>query len=381
MTRLAAAIDRLTDWYVSRALPLWARACADERGGFYESLDFDARPIVGQNRRVRVQCRQIYTFSDATLRGWLPEGEAIAAKGFKRLIETACPDAGARGCIHIINDGGTIIDARRDLYDQAFLLLSCAVRIKATGDPAARDLAKKTLAFLDRELASPFGGYREDDKGTLPRRQNPHMHLFEATMALHAASGDSSMLARARAIEALFGARFLDRASGALREFFNDDWSPDAENGDKVEPGHMAEWTYLIDRFEALSGEDRSSEKRMLYDGACRFVFPGAAPFLPNFAILGGKLSRGARRLWPQTEFLRAALVMAEAGDSSAAGQAADLIDALFATYLNQKTSGLWCDEYDDAGAPIAKDVPASILYHIHEAVCCAADCRDRLNA
>lgn len=379
MTRLAAAIDRLTDWHVARVLPLWARAAQDDAGAFYESLDFSGAPIIGQPRRVRVQCRQIHAFADAARRGWLPEGEAIAARGFRRLVATACPDGGARGAVHLLDDDGAVIDARRDLYDQAFLLLACAARLGV--DAAAQGLAERTLAFLDRDLASPAGGYREDDAGSLPRRQNPHMHLFEALMALHAASGDPSFLARARAIDALCATRFIDRREGVLREFFTDDLALDPARGAVVEPGHMAEWTFLFHRFEQLSGEDRSAMRRLLFDGAHAAAARDDAPFLPNFALVGETPARRERRLWPQTELLRAALVMAGAGSRDAAALAARLIEALFESYFDQPVAGLWCDAYDGDGAPIAKDAPASILYHIHEAVGCAADLRDKAAA
>jgi mannose-6-phosphate isomerase len=374
MNRLAAAIDMLKDWYVGAALPLWARVAADARGAFHESLDFGGRPIVGQPRRVRVQCRQIHTFANAARRGWLVEGERIAAKGFGRLVETACPEGGARGCVHLIDDDGGVIDTTRDLYDQAFLLLACAARIGTADDSAARDLSARTQDFLDRELASNAGGYFEDDRRKTPRRQNPHMHLFEATMALHAATGDVLWLDRARELERLFNTRFLDRGRGVLREFFADDWTPAI--GDRLEPGHMAEWCFLLDRFAALAGEDRARTRDVLYKGAVSFR---DGPFLPNRAALGAQGS-GARRLWPQTELLRASLIAARDGDQAAGSRAADLIDALFASYLDQPAPGLWCDEYDADGAAVAKDVPASILYHLHEAVCCAADCRDKLS-
>lgn len=380
MTRLTAAIDRLREWHVADALALWARAGADASGAFYESLDFSGRPITGQPRRVRVQSRQVYTFSNAASRGFLPEGEEIAARGFQRLIETACAD-GARGCAHLIDDQGAVIDATRDLYDQSFLLLAASARIAAANDTRACEIAERTLKFLDAGLASAHGGYREDDRATLPRRQNPHMHLFEATMALYAATRDSAHLSRARNLEQLFNTRFLDRSRGVLREFFAEDWSPDAARGDIVEPGHMAEWVFLLDRFEALSGEDRSEEKRLLYRKAAAMTAPDDAPFLPNSTRLGASPARGARRLWPQTEALKAALVLARDGDAAAATHAAALIDALFDTYLNEAVQGLWCDEYDAAGKPIARDVPASILYHLHEAVSCADECRHKLGA
>lgn len=378
MTRLTAAIDRLTDWYLSAALPLWARNAADASGLFYESLDFSGAPITGQRRRVRVQSRQVHTFTHAALKGWLPEGEAIAARGFRRLIETACPDGAARGCVHLIDDDGAVVDGKRDLYDQAFLLLACSARMTA-GDPRAREIAERTLAFLDHELASPHGGYFEDDEGGLPRRQNPHMHLFEAMMALYMASGDAAHLSRARAIEQLFNARFLDRNHGVLREFFTYDWSLDRGRGAIVEPGHMAEWACLLTRFEGLTGEDRSDERRLLYGAAIKLAAPDDAPFLPNSSTLGRGVQRGARRLWPQTEALKAALSFVRKGDEPEAIHAATLIDALFDRYFDQAVPGLWRDEYDAAGRCIAPDVPASILYHLHEAVSCAAECRHKL--
>ena len=372
MNRLRAATDRFEEWYRTDALPLWARAAADRAGAFYEQLDFNGGPVTGTPRRVRVQSRQIHSFTRAALAGWLPEGDAIADRGFRRLLETACPDNAARGCAHLVDDDGRIIDATRDLYDQAFLILAAAARIVA-GDDTAREIAERTLAFIDSELGSEHGGHLENDRRSLPRRQNPHMHLFEATMALYAATGDPAHLARARAVESLFNTRFLDRNAGVLREFFADDWSLDPQTGDRIEPGHMVEWAFLLDRFEALSGEDRSEEKNLLHYAARSMTAPDDAPFLPNSARLGAAPARRARRLWPQTEALKAALVLGRDEE------AADLIDAMFGSYLNQETSGLWCDEYDAEGRPAAKAAPASILYHLHEAVSCAVERRHKI--
>jgi len=371
MTGLRAAIDKLETWYRGAALSLWARMAADAHGAFYEQLDYAGRPVTGTPRRVRVQSRQIHAFSGAARAGWLDEGDAIAAKGFERLVTTACPDNALRGCAHLIDDEGRIIDQTRDLYDQAFLLLACAARINR--DSAASAVAEATLNFIDTELSSHHGGYRENDRGATPRRQNPHMHLFEATMALYAATRDPAHLNRARAVETLFSTRFLDRNEGVLREFFNDDWSLDPQTGDKIEPGHMVEWAFLLDRFETLSGEDRSTEKALLYKSAQALSAPDDAPFLPNSSRLHEPPRKSGRRLWPQTEALKAALVLGRDEDAAA------IIDALFKTYLNQDVAGLWCDDYDADGRAAAKAVPASILYHLHEAVSCAVEYRHKI--
>lgn len=380
MKDAAASIDRLIGWYRSDVLPFWAARAADRSGLFFESLDFDGEPMISGRRRVRVLSRQVYTFTRAAERGWLSAGEAIAREGFHQLIQSACPDEAARGCAHMIDDHGRIIDDKRDLYDQAFLILACASRMGGPDRNRAATIADRTLAFLDRELLSDEGGYAEDDNGSTPRRQNPHMHLFEALMALYSASHDPSHLKRARDIEYLFNAHFLDRNRGIVREYLRNDWSTDARRPD-IEPGHMAEWVFLLDRFERLSGEDRSREKQLLYRSAVAMAAPGDAPFLPNRTTIATAGERGARRLWPQLELLMAALVLARGGDSEARRDVQQMIDALFDSYFDVMPSGLWCDEFDATGRAAAKDVPASILYHLHEAVACADDCRERIAA
>ncbi len=371
--RAGAAIDKFIAWFVNEALPLWSKAGVDSRGGFYESLSFDGAPMPGR-RRVRVQCRQIHTFTEAGSRGWLAAGEAIAARGFDRLLATAVPNDGARGCVHTLHDDGAVDQHLRDLYDQAFLLLACAARIRAVSDPRAAIVAANTLVFLDREFASPHGGYRENDRGGHPRRQNPHMHLFEALMALYLATGEAAYLGRARAIEAMFQMKFFDSKEGVLREYFNDDWSLIEKVSDRIEPGHMAEWVALFDKFERLSGQSRTALKAALYKDALSRRAPGS-PFLPNEATLGERPDRADRRLWPQTELLRAALAL---GDIA---HAETLIAALFKSYLDQPVEGLWCDEYDASGEPVATSVPASILYHLLEAVSFASDVRKDIAA
>lgn len=352
------AAKRYLDWVRGLALPFWASAGWDaERGGFYEALGHDGRPVPGP-RRVRVQSRQIHAFAEAEALGWLPGGRVLADRGFAYVRARACPDGGARGCVHILDEEGRVIDATRDLYDQAFLLLACA---SLWDEPLARDLAGRTLGFLDRDLAATEG-YRERDAGASLRRQNPHMHLFEALLALYEASNDEAFLERAAAIHRLFETRFLDRTRGVVREFFNDDLSPAPGGaGVAIEPGHGAEWVFLLDWFGAARGVDTSADQRLLFAQARASA--DAAGFLPDVAG-----ADGARRLWPQTEYLRAALLLARAGDASAAAVAPALVDALFESYLDHEIDGLWIDRFDGAGRPIAKDTPASILYHLMSA-------------
>ena len=369
-TTSATGLARLRDWFVGAALPLWAdRGYDHARGGFYEALNFDGTPSVGRPRRVRTQARQIYTFSQAGLRGWHDGAEILAAKGFEFFLDKACPDGGERGCVHRLDDDGAVVDERRDLYDQAFLLLACAARWQAARDSRALALADRAIAFLDRELGSPHGGWLESDARELPRRQNPHMHLFEAFTALYRATGAERYLACADTVHELFLAAFYDESLGVIREFFDNAWRL-AATADTIEPGHMLEWAWLLDAYAALGRDTPLQIRQRLYERAHALgADPAFMNFFDNTVSLPDAGKHGAKRLWPQTEGLRASLAMARQGSKSAHAGAEAMVGDLFRSYLAVDTPGLWIDEFDGAGKPVAPDVPASILYHLFEAV------------
>ena len=71
------------------------------------------------------------------------------------------------------------------------------------------------------------------------------------------------------------------------------------------------------------------------------------------------KVRLARARLWPQTERLKAALVLA---DHLPAGHAADALKGL-QTYL--EPTGLWRDKQEPGGLFVEEPAPASSLYHI----------------
>lgn len=368
MTNSDAAIDRFVSWYRTKALPLWAdRAWDETHGGFFETLNFSGEPVRGQ-RRVRVQSRQVYTFTQAGLNGWHPDAEELASKGFDYLITHACPDNAKRGCVHTLSDDGKVTDNKRDLYDQAFLLLACSARI-AAGCKQAPSIVNNTMEFLNRELTSPHGGWLESDAGELPRRQNPHMHLFEAFMALYHVTSNDQWKEYADQIADLFKQHFYDSSNGVLLEFFTAELDvPDPYKGDAIEPGHMMEWVWLLGAYHRINKKEYTRIQHELYENALALREPGSG-FLPDSIKMGASPKPRHRRLWPQTEFIRAAHILASDKNDRFAKDGAEMIEALFSSYLDQPVEGLWCDQFDVEANPSAKDVPASILYHLFEAV------------
>ena len=70
------------------------------------------------------------------------------------------------------------------------MLLALAHAGAALGRPEFFDAAIELDAALDRHWRLPHGGYFEGEIAECPPyRQNPHMHLLEAFIALQAATG------------------------------------------------------------------------------------------------------------------------------------------------------------------------------------------------
>jgi N-acylglucosamine 2-epimerase (GlcNAc 2-epimerase) len=76
--------------------------------------------------------------------------------------------------------------------------------------------------YLDSQLRSPHGDFLEGSPASMPRRQNPQMHLFEVMK------------------------------KRVLGEYFEGDWS--RIEPVSVVPGQQAEWVWLLKGFERLTG-------------------------------------------------------------------------------------------------------------------------------
>ncbi|MBS29286.1 MAG: mannose-6-phosphate isomerase [Alphaproteobacteria bacterium] len=381
---MSVSADRIRDWLVDQALPLWSGAGRDsEGGGFLESLGLDGQPLPDGFKRMRVQARQIYVYSHAHLLGWSPAGDqgaalAAARDGFEFLTRCYWRDPGD-GFIFSTERDGTPADTRIETYEQAFALFAFAWYHRASGDTEALCWARRTLDFLDAAVAdTEQGGYFENPTHDLPRRQNPHMHLLEALLAVHTATRDEAYLDRSRAIVELFRRRFFDADTGTLGEFFGPDWSTaPGTPGQTVEPGHHFEWVWLLRRYAGATGEDTSAEADALYRFAEEHGTdhnPGPAHGLAFDSVLrrgsDPRLGHGTsldenKRLWVQTEAIKAQVARLEAGpDDHAAARLETLLDRLFTLYLGIG-GGNWQDHLDVDGRGLSNKAPASSFYHL----------------
>ena len=358
---LTDGAQRFSSWLKLRALPLWSSVGQMDTGAFAQLLSLNGR-VVPSQRRARVQARQIHVFAEAGRRGWSGSWRRVAVDGLSFLESRYLrPDGLMRT---LLDETARPLDGTAMLYDQAFHILARASVKQAgvEGDHEARAAAVRDVLLAH---APEDGGLVE--RGTHPHQSNAHMHLLEASLAWEEAGGDPEWARLADRIVALAREKFIDPEGGFLREYFKADWtSADGEDGRLIEPGHQFEWAWLLARYARSRGDHSViADARRLYAFGRQGICPRRQVALDSLNDDGAVRSRRAR-LWPQTEWMKASLILAELGDD---GQRQDLLDdaaaAQRALWRYLTPDGFWRDKLLEDGQFIDEPAPASSLYHI----------------
>ena len=353
------------DWLTGHAWPLWLAHGVDwKRRAFYEHLDGVTLQCGASFRRLRVVARQTYVFSKAARYG-VPEAAQAVALGLDFLRGPArLPDGGYAWRFDLDNRP---IDDTCDLYDHAFVLLAFAAAAGVVGADDVHPDARALLDYIAARFAHPHGGYRESvqDRAAGQRRQNPHMHLFEALLAATGAFGDERFFACARDLASLFAGRFFQAREGALPEYFDEVLAPVRDAGRFVtEPGHHYEWIWLIAWYQAAAAAigatadpDLSGAALALLKFAEQHGISAANGLVVNGLWSDGAVADAAFRLWPATERLKALARLSSDGIPAAL--------AALTRHLAGVRPGLWIERMDASGEALAEPAPATSLYHL----------------
>ena len=356
-------VQRLKNRVIDHMLPLWSTEGWDDKsGGFLDRLTENGRADTLAPRRVLVQARQIYCFAKVAQIGWYPQGRKIALKGLEHLLTKAKRPDGKPGFAHTLAHDGSVLDPLRDAYDHAFVLLALASVYALDRDAQVRTEIDSLCEYLDAHLRSPHGGFLEGYPASMPRRQNPQMHLFESMISAFDATRDATFQNRAGDFFALFLSSFYDKHKQVLGEYFENDWS--RIEPVSVEPGHQAEWVWLLMGFERITGCPTGRYRAELLKSALRYR-DEVTGCLIDEGDANGNIKRHTRRCWPQTEITKAWIAQAEAGEPGAADEARAALLRLETHYLNHPVTGGWYDQFDRDGKSLVPTIPASSFYHI----------------
>ncbi len=358
-----------TSWLFNKALPYWGTIGCDGtkidpyQYGTHEQLQLNGKPDFPGYKRMRVQARQLYTFSQAANLGWT-KGYNIAEKIYLFMQK------GLQGEGHWAKNltrRGHVLDKTSDLYDLAFIIFSLAWYGKLCNNPKAIQQARQTVQWIRQFMAYPKSGF----KNNLPltpayRQQNPHMHLLEASLALFEVTKNERDLLLAHDLISLFKNSFFDQHSYVLGEYYTENWqiAPGTAR-ESIEPGHHYEWVWLLYEYHRLTGIYHKKEIDHLFFFNRRYAVDQYTGLVTDKIRRDGSFPQKSARLWVQTEALRATSFKQ---DEISFHHLSQILYNLLYRYFAHCPLGTWQDQLDEHYHYKNDKIPTSSFYHIMSA-------------
>lgn len=355
MNALTAAAG-LREHFDRIVLPLWRGA------GFnaalrlpYEAVEAvdaaGAAPLPVTRYRAMACARQLFVFSQS--------GDAAHAHTLFESLRHYFQDSARGGWFYSVDAQGAPLDTTKDLYTHAFVVFACSVYGARFGVETALALAQSTSALIVDRFAAGDGllnAALDAAFATVAGApvQNPLMHLTEAWLAAREATGDAAFdTAITRLVEAV-ARTFVHAPTGCIAEL------PMGAAGNRLEPGHQFEWFWLASRAAGRLGASGLDEALAR---AFRFaVQHGVDPASGAVAAAldeSGRVIDPTRRIWAQTEYLRA---IATHGDAGVGATLAPQIGRFAAHFLTPRG---WVECRSAEGEVARADMPSTTPYHL----------------
>jgi len=348
---LAQQIAALAAHYDAAVLPPWRRAGWNDTLRLpYESLDAaSGQALPAQRYRAMACARQLYVHALA--------GETVHAGALFDSLSRHFGD-GQGGWIYSVDAAGAPLDATRDLYTHAFVIFASAAWHRSRGAGALQVL-RQTVDVVEQRFGDGNGlyhaalgkGFDEIGAGVL---QNPIMHLTEAYLAAHAATGDPWFAQRLGELAHAVRACFVDPATGCIAEL------PQGAAGNRVEPGHQFEWYSLLVASPAVfAGHPLVADLRRAFDFARRHGVVAGTLGVSAALDAGGAVSDSTQRIWAQTAYARA---LALHGDAAALADLEAWCGQFRRRFLH---AGGWHECLAADGSVTRTDMPSTTPYHL----------------
>lgn len=365
--------DHVTRFW-AETLPDWIEIVVDvECGGLFDRIVAGDRAERTDPKTTLVHARTLFTLAHIEMAGHGNIATRAAATSARTFLMDSLghPDGG--WCKAVSRTGALDVkeaNPTRDCYDHAFVVLAFATWAQI--DPSTiGDLDRAWLA-VETLFCQSNGSLMEDDRGLteLPRRQNPHMHMFEACLFAWEATGRIIWRDRAEMLLEVFERHLVDKDTGTIREFLSSDLGAlEGQKGAIREPGHHYEWVWLLNRYSRLGGTrqiDASRNALLAFADAHGRASTGpmAGAAFDEVSPQGDVISP-THLLWPQTEAIKAFLSEYErTGDPHRLESARQMLSLIFKFYLGQGTR-FWINQRDMKADIIWSDTLSRLLYHI----------------
>lgn len=306
-------VHEVKEEFLSHVIPFWESLADRDNGGYYGLLDYNLKLDKAAEKGCILNSRILWFFSNA----YLTFGDASYLKYADHayaFLKDFCMDKEHAGVFWSLNYDGSICDATKHTYNQAFAIYGLASYYDAAKKEEALHLAFALFHLIEDKCKDDKGYLEAFTREFLPvsneklsengveatRTMNTLLHVFEAYTELYRVSGDTEVADSMRWILDLFADKIYNSMRRRLEVFFDDGYRSLL---DIYSYGHDIEAAWLIDRgLNVLQDEEytrRLSEiTGILTEQVYKEAFDGCS--LP-LECVDGNLD-GTRVWWAQAE-------------------------------------------------------------------------------
>lgn len=364
-----------------RWVPKWYGAFRDtEYGGFHERLGHSFKPVDVGYKRLVTQCRQLAVYAHAsTVKGGKNYSPELTNQ-FRFLVDHYHIDKAPGSWRFSVSNDGQPHDETLDFYGHAFVIftmchISRGFHAKTDIIKKSQDMAGQTLDFINQNfrLKNAPGFAEALDHSHKPldiqRRQDPHMHLFEACLFAHEVWGDPKWMEMADEILELFRNFFYSAEDNRLYEFFDSGLNPHDEDGHRVKPGHYFEWVWLLQKYmrlKDLDDENLNTISRQLLAKGNSHGYDTKLGGIYDFTDHDGHVLEDTKRLWPFAEALKANALMLDHWHDrdELKDRMADMVKVFEKGYIEER--GFWTETLNRDLSPATDYMPGTTPYHLY---------------
>ena len=249
-------------------LKWWMEHSIDRtNGGFYGKIDNNNTVIEEAPKGSVLNSRILWTFSAAYHHYKNPSYLQTATRAFE-YISNHFIDPVFSGVYWSVDAFGNPLDTKKQVYAIAFALYGTSEYYLASGDEKALQTATSLYNAIEEHSRDKIkGGYLEAfsrEWNDLPdlrlsakdsnekKTMNTHLHILEAYSNLYKAWPDAKLKEHITELLQLFAQYFIDKETGHLILFFNEDWR---SKHTLVSYGHDIEAAWLLQEAAIIIGD------------------------------------------------------------------------------------------------------------------------------
>jgi len=293
----------------------WLKAAATPTGFFRVTLDRQWRPAGRQTATLVSQSRQIFVMATGYDLTRKPAFLEAMRKGADFLVANF-RDGQYGGLFYSVSPEGAVIEDRKDSYGTSFAIFGLSHAARVASDQRYLGAALQIWSDMKKNLRDETGFFkpgtpRDHSRTQETNSQNPMMHLFEALLALHDATGSKEVFADAEAhASAMFtkgGGQLFQESGGYLPELYDAAWKPlAASQRGRIDLGHQFEWAFLLSH-----AVEKGFSRRYLAIGEClldygmRIAYDRENGGIYSTSDYDGNRDSGPKSWWQQCELLR----------------------------------------------------------------------------